>query len=159
MCLTIVLIAVAGRVLLGGRGDRGIQWLVIHYLASNVTLLWVALGVPALLAGYTLADALTGSIGLGSASANGAAVAGDEHQQHPDDIPDNPDASAPGAALDKRPCAAVATRPTSGLDRAAGAQGRQLLHARLRRRTDDGSSRSGAGRCCGGWSATVCCIP
>ena len=45
-------------------------WLVIHYLASNTTLVWVALGVPALLAGYTLADALTGSIGLGASFRN-----------------------------------------------------------------------------------------
>jgi hypothetical protein len=66
VCLTIVLIAVAGRVLLAAAVIAGIQWLVIHYLSSNTTLLWVALGVPALLAGYTLADALTGSIGLGS---------------------------------------------------------------------------------------------
>jgi hypothetical protein len=66
VCLTIVLIAVAGRILLAAGVIAGIQWLVIHYLASNVTLVWVALGVPALLAGYTLADALTGSIGLGS---------------------------------------------------------------------------------------------
>jgi hypothetical protein len=66
VCLVIVLIAVAGRVLLAAAVIAGIQWLVIHYLASNVTLVWVALGVPALLAGYTLADALTGSIGLGS---------------------------------------------------------------------------------------------
>jgi hypothetical protein len=66
VCLTIVLIAVAGRVLLAAAVISGIQWLVIHYLASNTTLLWVALVVPALLAGYTLADALTGSIGLGT---------------------------------------------------------------------------------------------
>jgi len=66
VCLVIVLVAVVGRVLLAAAVIAGIQWLVIHYLASNVTLVWVALGVPALLAGYTLADALTGSIGLGS---------------------------------------------------------------------------------------------
>jgi len=66
VCLVIVLIAVAGRVLLAAAVIAGIQWLVIHYLASNVTLLWVAVGVPALLAGYTLDDVLTGSIGLGA---------------------------------------------------------------------------------------------
>jgi hypothetical protein len=70
VCLTIVLIAVAGRVLLAAAVIAGIQWLVIHYLASNTTLVWVALGVPALLAGYTLADALTGSIGLGASFRN-----------------------------------------------------------------------------------------
>ena len=66
VCLVIVLVAVVGRVLLAAAVIASTQWLVIHYLASNVTLVWVALGVPALLAGYTLADALTGSIGLGS---------------------------------------------------------------------------------------------
>jgi hypothetical protein len=66
ICVAIVLIAAAGRVLLAAGVIAGIQWLVIHYLASNTTLVWVALGVPALLAGYTLAEALTGSIGLGS---------------------------------------------------------------------------------------------
>jgi DNA segregation ATPase FtsK/SpoIIIE, S-DNA-T family len=65
----------------------------------------------------------------------------------PDDIPhdatDTPDASAPGAALDKRPSAAVATRPDTRLDRPTRARGPQLLHARLRRRRpDDGSTRS-----------------
>ena len=45
----------------------GIQWAVIHYLAVNTTLLWVVLVVPALLAGYALADTLTGATGLGSA--------------------------------------------------------------------------------------------
>ena len=67
VCLVIVLVAVAGRVLLAAAVIAGIQWLVIHYLAANVTLVWVALGVPALLAGYTLADVLTGTAGLGSA--------------------------------------------------------------------------------------------
>jgi hypothetical protein len=57
VCLVIVLVAVAGRVLLAAAVIAGIQWLVIHYLSANVTLVWVALGVPALLAGYTLADA------------------------------------------------------------------------------------------------------
>ena len=64
--LTVVLVAVAGRVLLAAAVIAGIQWLVIHYLAANATLVWVVLGVPALLAGYTLAEALTGSTGLGS---------------------------------------------------------------------------------------------
>jgi hypothetical protein len=64
--VSVVLVAVAGRVLLAAAVITGIQWLVIHYLAANATLVWVVLGVPALLAGYTLADALTGSTGLGS---------------------------------------------------------------------------------------------
>jgi hypothetical protein len=66
VCLTIVLVAVAGRVLLAAAVIAGVQWLVIHYLSANVTLVWVVLGVPALLAGYTLADALTGTTGLGA---------------------------------------------------------------------------------------------
>ncbi|MGD9527063.1 MAG: hypothetical protein AB7I38_17190 [Dehalococcoidia bacterium] len=66
--LGVVLLAVAGRVLLAAAMIAGAQWLVITYWPSNTTLLWVALGVPALLAGYTLADSLTGSTGLGSSS-------------------------------------------------------------------------------------------
>jgi hypothetical protein len=46
----------------------GARWTVITYWPDNATLLWVVLAVPALLAGYTLADALTGSTGLGTAS-------------------------------------------------------------------------------------------
>jgi hypothetical protein len=64
--LVVVLIAVAGRVLLAAAVIVGIQWAVIHYLSANATLVWVVLAVPALLAGYTLADALTGSTGLSS---------------------------------------------------------------------------------------------
>jgi hypothetical protein len=62
----VLVIAVAGRVLLAATVIAGIQWAVIHYLPGNATLLWAVLGVPALLAGYTLAEALTGSTGLGS---------------------------------------------------------------------------------------------
>ena len=65
--VSLVLIAVAGRVLLAAGVIVGGQWLVIHYLSANTTLVWVVLAVPALLAGYTLADALTGTTGLGSA--------------------------------------------------------------------------------------------
>ena len=66
VCLGVLVLAVAGRVLLAAAVIAGIQWAVIHYLPTNATLVWVVLGVPALLAGYTLADALTGSTGLGS---------------------------------------------------------------------------------------------
>ena len=58
----------------------------------------------------------------------------------PDDATDSPDASAQGAALDKRPSAAVATRPDTRLDRPTRARGPQLLHARLRRPRPDGRS-------------------
>ena len=68
----------------------------------------------------------------------------DNDRDDRDDATNPPDASGAGAALDKRPSAVVATRPPSGLDRAASTPGRQLLHARLRRRTDGGSSRSRA---------------
>lgn len=64
--LVVILVAVAGRVLLAAAVIAGAQWAVITYWPQNTTLVWVALGVPALLAGYTLADALTGSTGLGS---------------------------------------------------------------------------------------------
>ena len=66
--LIVVLVAVAGRVLLAAAIIAGAQWAVITYWPQNTTLVWVALGVPALLAGYTLADALTGSTGLGAGS-------------------------------------------------------------------------------------------
>ena len=65
--LVVVLVAVAGRVLLAAAVIVGAQWAVITYWPENTTLVWVVLAVPALLAGYTLADALTGSTGLGSA--------------------------------------------------------------------------------------------
>jgi hypothetical protein len=66
--LVVVLVAVAGRVLLAAAVIAGAQWAVITYWPQNTTLVFVALGVPALLAGYTLADALTGSTGLGTGS-------------------------------------------------------------------------------------------
>ena len=68
VCLVVLVVAVAGRVLLAAAVIAGIQWAVISYLPGNTTLVWVVLGVPALLAGYTLADALTGTTGLGSTS-------------------------------------------------------------------------------------------
>jgi hypothetical protein len=66
--LVVVVIAAAGRVLLAAAVIAGIQWTAITYWPGNTTLIWFVLGVPALLAGYTLADALTGSTGLGSNS-------------------------------------------------------------------------------------------
>jgi hypothetical protein len=66
VCLVVLVVAVAGRVLLAAAVIAGIQWVVISYLADNATLVWVVLGVPALLAGYTLADALSGTTGLGT---------------------------------------------------------------------------------------------
>lgn len=64
--LVVVLIAVAGRVLLAAAVIAGGQWVVITYWSQNTTLVWVVLAVPALLAGYTLADTLTGATGIGS---------------------------------------------------------------------------------------------
>jgi hypothetical protein len=52
-------VSLAGRVLLTAGAITGAQWLVIVYAASNTTLLWVVLGVPALFAAYTLTKALT----------------------------------------------------------------------------------------------------
>ena len=66
--LVVVLVAVAGRVLLAAAVIVAAQWAVITYWPGNATLLWVVLAVPALLAGYTLADALPGSTGLGTSS-------------------------------------------------------------------------------------------
>lgn len=47
-----------GRVLTTALVIVGVQWLVITH-PSNHTLLWVVLGLPALLASYTLTRALT----------------------------------------------------------------------------------------------------
>ncbi len=66
--LIVLLVAVARRVLLAAAVIAGAQWAVITYWPHNTTLVWVALVVPALLAGYTLADALTGITGLGTGS-------------------------------------------------------------------------------------------
>lgn len=66
--LVVLVVAVAGRVLLTAAVIVGIQWAVVTYWSQNATLVWVVLAVPALLAGYTLADALTGSTGLGTSS-------------------------------------------------------------------------------------------
>ncbi len=66
--LVVVLVAVAGRVLLAAAVIVGTQWMAITYWAQNTTLVWVVLVVPAVLAGYTLADALAGSTGLGTGS-------------------------------------------------------------------------------------------
>lgn len=59
---------------------------------------------------------------------------------NPDEYADGPDASAPGAALKKRPSAVVATRPDNRLDRPTRGSGRQLLRTRLRRPRPDGAS-------------------
>ena len=64
--LVVLVVAVAGRVLLTAAVIVGIQWAVVTYWSDNATLVWVVLAVPALLAGYTLADALTGSTGIGT---------------------------------------------------------------------------------------------
>lgn len=47
-----------GRVLTTALVIVGVQWLVITH-SANQTLLWVVLGVPALLASYTVTRALT----------------------------------------------------------------------------------------------------
>jgi hypothetical protein len=52
------LASLAGRVGATAGLIGGVQWLVITH-PSNTTLLWVVLGLPALLAGYTLTRALT----------------------------------------------------------------------------------------------------
>ena len=66
--LVVLVVAVAGRVLLTAAVIVAIQWAVVTYWSHNATLVWVVLAVPALLAGYTLADALTGSTGLGTSN-------------------------------------------------------------------------------------------
>jgi hypothetical protein len=51
-------VSLIGRMLTTALVIVGAQWLVITH-PSNQTLLWVALGLPALLASYTLTKALT----------------------------------------------------------------------------------------------------
>lgn len=51
-------VSLARRVLTTALAIVGVQWLVITH-PSNQTLLWVVLGLPALLASYTLTKALT----------------------------------------------------------------------------------------------------
>lgn len=51
-------VSLVGRVLTTALVIVGVQWLVITH-PSNQTLLWGALGLPALLASYTLTKALT----------------------------------------------------------------------------------------------------
>lgn len=51
-------VSLLGRVLTTALVIVGTQWLVITH-PSNHTLLWVVLGLPALLASYTLTKALT----------------------------------------------------------------------------------------------------
>jgi hypothetical protein len=52
------LMSLTGRVVLTAALIAGAQWLVMTH-SSNATLQWVVLGVPALLASYTLTRALT----------------------------------------------------------------------------------------------------
>lgn len=51
-------VSLLGRVLTTALVIVGVQWLVITHPANH-TLLWVALGLPALLASYTVTRALT----------------------------------------------------------------------------------------------------
>jgi hypothetical protein len=51
-------VSLIGRVFTTALVIVGVQWLVITH-PSNQTLLWVVLGLPALLASYTLTKALT----------------------------------------------------------------------------------------------------
>lgn len=52
------LVSLTGRVAVTGAVIAGVQWIVITH-PGNPVLVWVALGLPALLAGYTLTKALT----------------------------------------------------------------------------------------------------
>jgi hypothetical protein len=51
-------VSLIGRVLMTALVIMGVQWLVIAH-SGNVTLRWVVLGLPALVAAYTLTKALT----------------------------------------------------------------------------------------------------
>ena len=62
--IAVVVLAVAvwlaGRVLLAAAGIVGIEWLMIHYAADDLTILLTTLAIPALFAGYVLTEALAG---------------------------------------------------------------------------------------------------
>jgi hypothetical protein len=60
----VVALWLAGRVLLTAAAIVGLEWLVIHYAVDNLTLLLVALSVPALFAAHTVTQALSGTAGL-----------------------------------------------------------------------------------------------
>jgi len=51
-------VSLAGRVLVTGAVIVGVQWVAITYVAGS-TLFWVALALPALIAGHVLTKALT----------------------------------------------------------------------------------------------------
>lgn len=55
---SVRLASLAGRVILTAGAIVLVQWVVIMH-PGNTTLLWVVLGIPALLASYTLTRALT----------------------------------------------------------------------------------------------------
>jgi hypothetical protein len=52
-------VSLAGRVVVTAALIVGVQWVVLTHAAGNATLVWVVLGLPALLAGYALTRALT----------------------------------------------------------------------------------------------------
>jgi hypothetical protein len=52
------LMSLGGRVAVTGGVIAGVQWVVLTH-PGNAVLTWVVLGLPALLAGYTLTKALT----------------------------------------------------------------------------------------------------
>jgi hypothetical protein len=52
------LMSLTGRVVGSGAVIAGVQWVVITH-PGNALMVWFALGLPALLAGYTLTKALT----------------------------------------------------------------------------------------------------
>lgn len=52
-------VSLIGRVLMTAGAIAGAQWLVTTYAGNNTTLVWVVLGVPALVSAYTLTKALT----------------------------------------------------------------------------------------------------
>ncbi len=47
------------RVLVAAAVIAGVQWLVLTHFSSNMTLVWVTLGLPALVTAYALTRSLT----------------------------------------------------------------------------------------------------
>ena len=157
--LVVVLVAVAGRVLLAAAVIVAAQWVVITYWAENTTLVWVVLAVPALLAGYTLADGLTGSTGLGSGSRASGRCAGDERSGLTGRL------LSPGLLIGRRFGLMVARRRDAvGRPGAPGAAIRRCARPGIRRRRARRPGptwgRSGAlvGAACVGWADHRCAV-
>ena len=167
VCLAVLAVAVAGRVLLAAAVIACIQWLVIHYLASNNHAgVGGARGARAAggLHPGRRADRLDRArLHLPQASRRWSAMSTDNI---PDDIPDD---ATNGAGCRGTRCRAGQATVRRGRDPTPtpGSTGRQRAPraAGAARQSCGSDTKSGGsdpppvcGRCCAGWCATACCI-